>query len=155
MLRARCPRCKGWWSKYDTGKIETRRPCPFIGGNHYYRLYCIAETSITESICFRFSGISIFQLFTKLSIATDIHPQNKMVHTSLLIKQFLFSKAKVWTTSTSGFLQGHFFWGRGGESIAIQISFVILIFLFFWDQMSGMEVSETGGNCLRGAPPLC
>ena len=48
-----------------------------------------------------------------------------------------------------GFLPEFFL--RGGESIAMQISFVMLSFLLFSDQISGGEVSE-GGKLPQGPP---
>ena len=52
-----------------------------------------------------------------------------------------------------GFLPGIF--EGGTKSIVMQISFVMLIFLLFWNQISGGEVSEGGGaNYLGGAPPM-
>ena len=48
----------------------------------------------------------------------------------------------------AGFLPGIF---SRGKSIVMQISFVMLIFLLFWDQISGEKVSE-GGQSASGAP---
>ena len=36
----------------------------------------------------------------------------------------------------------------------MQISFVMLIFLLFSDQISGAQKSPRGVNCLRGRPPV-
>ena len=47
------------------------------------------------------------------------------------------------------------FFARGEKSIVVQISFVLLIFLLFSDQISGGK-SPSGENCLRGRPlPPC
>ena len=55
----------------------------------------------------------------------------------------------VWLSSRN------FFWGA--KSIVMQISFVMLIFLLFSDQISGGKVSEGGKLPQEGAPcpPLC
>ena len=50
----------------------------------------------------------------------------------------------------TGFLPGIFF-GGGAKSTVMQISFVMLIFLLFLDQISGGGVSE-GGKLPQGAP---
>ena len=51
-------------------------------------------------------------------------------------------------TPSASFLPGIFLGGGGAKSIVTQISFVMLIFLLFSDQISG-----GGANCLRGTPP--
>ena len=42
---------------------------------------------------------------------------------------------------------------QGGKSIVMQISFVMLIFLLFWDQISGRTKVSEGGKLPQGAPP--
>ena len=53
-----------------------------------------------------------------------------------------------------GFLAGLFSGGGGAKSIVAQISFVMVIFLLFSDQIAGGgKVSEGWANCLSRAPP--
>ena len=47
----------------------------------------------------------------------------------------------------------NFFQGKA-KSTVMQISFVMLIFLLFSDQISGGDKSLWGGNCLGSAPPV-
>ena len=54
--------------------------------------------------------------------------------------------------SYAGFLPG-FSQGGGARSIVMQMSFVMLNFLLFSDQISGDKSLRVGANCLRGAPP--
>ena len=60
----------------------------------------------------------------------------------------------IYTQLRSGFLPGIF--SGEAKSIVMQISFVMLIFLLFSDQISGggAKVSEGWANCLRGCPPV-
>ena len=60
----------------------------------------------------------------------------------------------VFLLSRTGFLPGFF---SGAESIVIQISFVMLIFLLFSDQISGGGGKSVGGwqTVSGGAPAPC
>ena len=59
-------------------------------------------------------------------------------------------------TRDTGFLPG-IFGGGGAKSIVMKISFVMLIFLLFSDQISGGQKSPKGeGKLHQGEPlPLC
>ena len=54
---------------------------------------------------------------------------------------------------TTGFLTGILFFWVGGKSIAMQISFVMLIFLLFSDQIAGRGQKFLGGTASGRAPP--